>query len=132
MASAYDHWLEGDCGVSDEDAQEEMILTRADALEAEYRADAAKVAEADEWTAGTLESDHYSAVESALASLSEVEPADLPGSPQLRRVLELAKVHGEARRKQIRQMAEDDARDEFHSANDLADLMQTSAWEKAA
>lgn len=78
----------------------------AGALVAQWLDDPEKCAEADTWTDGTQDGDHYSAVESALADLHRVAPSDLLGSEVLKRLYRLAKVHGEARESRLMEMAE--------------------------
>lgn len=79
-------------------SREDAIAERVDELYEDYRADQAKVAEADEWLRGGMPHDHYDALASALADLGEVSAERLLGSDALARVLRLAAVHAEARR----------------------------------
>lgn len=88
---------------------------RVEELLAEFCKDPKKIVEADEWVAGGQSGDHYSDVERALADLHGVEPSDLSESDLLTRLYGLAKVHGEAREKKLREMAEQQACDEFDS-----------------
>lgn len=67
---------------------------------------AANTPEADDWCDGQFDGEHYSAVERALADLDGIPAGRLLGSAALEKVLRLAKVHGEARAKQLRQIAE--------------------------
>lgn len=67
---------------------------------------AANTPEADEWCDGQFDGEHYSAVERALADLDGIPADRLLGSAALEKVLRLAKVHGEARAEQLRQIAE--------------------------
>lgn len=67
---------------------------------------AAHTAEADEWSDGTFDGEHYSAVERALADLAEVPAEQLVGSDALAAVLRLAAIHGDARATQLREIAE--------------------------
>lgn len=92
MATAYDTWLEGDCGIDDaEEARDE----RAAELAQRYANDDAKRQEAAEWLAGEFSEQHYTDVELALLDLHGIDPADLLNSPILPRLYSLAKVvHG--------------------------------------
>lgn len=71
-----------------------------------FRADPAKVAEADEWNDGMQDGGHYTALEIALADLGEVPTDRLIGSDALASVLRLAKVHAKAREDRLWEMAE--------------------------
>ncbi len=77
-----------------------------DALLADDSWRAARVTEADEWCDGTFEGEHYSAVERALADLADVPAERLIGSDALATVLRLARVHADARERQLRVLAE--------------------------
>lgn len=66
----------------------------------------ANVEKADEWADGMQSGEHYTALEIAMADLSEVPAERLIGSDALATVLRLAAVHGEARKKYLREMAE--------------------------
>ena len=54
---------------------------------------------------GTFSPEHYTAVERALADLSEVPTDRLIGSDALAKVLRLAAIHGEARDRELRDLA---------------------------
>jgi hypothetical protein len=81
-----------------DDAIEELLCDNAWVL--------ANTAEADDWCDGQFDGEHYSAVERALADLDGIPADRLLGSAALETVLRLAKVHGEARAEQLRQIAE--------------------------
>ncbi|WCE04466.1 hypothetical protein [Pseudoxanthomonas sp. JBR18] len=126
MATAYDNWLEGACGVDDDaEAIGDLI--------ANFAADPEKVAEADELADGEQSGEHYSELERAMADLDGVEPADLLGSEVLTRLYRLAKVHGAARREKLQELAE--AAFETHreeSAEMRAEMRRDSRQEWAA
>ena len=84
----------------------EARAERMDQMVLDYMADADKVAEADDWIDGSQSGEHYSELERAMADLHAVHPSDLLGSDVLVRLYRLAKVHGEARKDQIRLMVE--------------------------
>lgn len=89
---------------------------RADAIDATlegYESDPAKVAEADEWCRGEQSQEHYNALESAMADLHEVAPADLIGSGVLTRLQALAAVHAASRAQRLRDMAEEAVEDDY-------------------
>lgn len=64
------------------------------------------IADADSWNDGMQDGEHYTALEVAMADLHSVQPADLLGSAVLERLYALAKVHGEARAKKVKELAE--------------------------
>ncbi|MCE7031766.1 hypothetical protein LY625_03895 [Lysobacter sp. GX 14042] len=105
MAHAYDTWLEGDLGINERD---QRFAEAADELATEWADDAEKCREADEFNDGTFSGEHYSALERAMADLDGYAPEKLIGSQALARLLELAKVHGEARRARLLHMAENE------------------------
>ena len=105
MASAYDTWLEGDCGF---DAREAAREERVTELVAEYAADPEKVKEADEWMYGDQSTEFYNDMESALADLAAVPADRLSGSDALARVLRAADIIRAARFARLRDMAEKD------------------------
>ncbi len=74
MPTAYDTWLEGNCGV-DEAAEARAEL--AAELAEQYRGNNEKLREAEQWIAGELDSEHYAAVNLALYRLHHTEPARL-------------------------------------------------------
>lgn len=61
-----------------------------------------------EWTAGSFDSEHYSAVSLALHALHRIEPDKLVGSDLLATLYRLAKVDHEAIEAQLQRMAEDE------------------------
>jgi hypothetical protein len=104
MATAYDTW-------KTYDAEGERAAERAEAIDAlvdEYRKDPKKLAEAEEWTAGTFDGSHYTAVSLALHALHRIEPDKLLGSDALANLYRLAKVDHEAIEAKLREMAEDE------------------------
>ncbi len=94
---------ENDCDCCDDDAD---LAKRIDALIEQYKTDPMQIARADGWTDGTQSDEHYSDLESAMADLHFIDPSDLLGSDVLVRLYQLARIHGEARLAQFREMAE--------------------------
>lgn len=84
----------------------EARAERMDQMVLDYMADTDKVAEADDWIDGTQSGEHYSELERAMADLHAVHPSDLLGSDVLARLYRLAKIHGEARKAQLREMVQ--------------------------
>jgi hypothetical protein len=74
-----------------------------------FRADPAKLAEAEEWIGGTFDCDHYSALTLALYDLHTTHPSHLIGSDLLTRLYRLAKVEAAAMDAKLMEMAEDAA-----------------------
>ena len=102
----------------------EVREERIDELAAQYAADPAMVAEADEWIRGEQSESHYDALESAMADLADTEPADLLGSEVLERLYRLARVHGATRRQQLREMAEEAiSREEYEAEQAQAEQL---------
>jgi antirestriction protein len=108
--SRYDAWRHGETGDNGthpgspnyDDRRERAI----DDLLRDNAWVAAHTAEADDWNDGSFDGEHYSAVERALADLDGIPADRLLGSAALESVLRLAKVHGEARKAQLRMLAE--------------------------
>jgi hypothetical protein len=101
MATAYDTW-------KTYDAEGERAAERGEAIDRlveEYRADPKKLREAESWTAGSFDGEHYTAVSLALHALHRIEPADLLGSDALANLYRLAKVDHEAIEAQLYEMA---------------------------
>lgn len=101
MATAYDTW-------KTYDAEGERAAERCEAIDRlvdEYRADPKKLREAESWTAGSFDGEHYTAVSLALHALHRIEPADLLGSDALANLYRLAKVDHEAIEAQLYEMA---------------------------
>lgn len=105
----------------------------AEVLES-LRSDPAKVREADEWMWGDQSGDHYNDVESALADLHSIEPADLLASDLLARLYQLAKVHGIAREERLLEMAQAEVERHEQADRDIAaDLIEMDqSWGRAA
>jgi hypothetical protein len=105
----------------------------AAALES-LRSDRAKVREADEWMWGCQEGEHYNEVESALADLHSIEPADLLASDLLTRLYQLAKLHGIAREERLIEMAQEEVERREQADREIAaDLIEMDrSWECAA
>lgn len=105
MATQYDTWLEGDCGVDEkEDAKAERIAKRA----AQYASDDAKRREAESWIAGQFDGEFYTALTLALYDLHITEPADLLGTQTLTNLYRLAKVVAGKMDAELERMAADD------------------------
>lgn len=104
MATAYDTW-------KTYDAEGERAAERGEAIDRlvdEYRADPKKLREAEEWTAGSFDESHYTAVSLALYALHSVDPDKLLGSDLLATLYRLAKVDHEAIEARLVEMAEDE------------------------
>ena len=69
------------------------------------RNDPAACREAEQWTAGTFDGDHYTDVTLALHQLHHTDPADLLGSDLLAQLYALAKVEADAIDAQLLDMA---------------------------
>ena len=103
MASAYDNWLEGNCGVNDaEEARRERVAERRDALVAERMADIEAVTDAlDELIGEDYDSDRV--VQGCVArflvraAAGEVDEAAAELFRDLRPVIK-ARIHDEAER----------------------------------
>lgn len=105
MNTSYDYWLEGDCGVDDRaEARAEAI----DAIAADYRADDAKLREAEDWIAGTFDGAHYTALTLALYRLHNTPPDRLAQTDILADLYRLARVEADAMDAALLDMAERD------------------------
>jgi benzoyl-CoA reductase/2-hydroxyglutaryl-CoA dehydratase subunit BcrC/BadD/HgdB len=74
-----------------------------------FRADPAKLAEAEEWIAGTFDGYHYAELTLAMYALAKTHPSHLIGSDVLTRLYRLAKVEEDAMDAKLMEMAEDAA-----------------------
>lgn len=110
--SALTHNAPGLYGPPDDD---DFVAERTEELLAEFRGNPSKVIEADENWSGTLDGDHYSEIESALADLHGIAADRLIGSDALVRVLRLAKACADARDAALRDMAHDAAESEVRA-----------------
>lgn len=108
MPTAYDTWLEGNCGV-DEAAEARAEL--AAELAEQYRCDADKLREAEQWIAGELDSEHYAAVNLALYRLHHTEPARLFDTDLLGELYKLAATVALRIEVKLYEMAEQDILD---------------------
>jgi hypothetical protein len=102
MATPYDEW-------KTTDHEGERAMDRAEAIDEiveEYRDDLNKLAEAEEWIAGSLDCSHYSAVSLALYALHGRSPESLVGSDVLATLYRLAKVDHDAIEARLLEMAE--------------------------
>jgi hypothetical protein len=104
MATPYDNWLTHDTEGERAMEREEAI----DKLVTQYRANPAKLREAESWTAGTFDGEHYTAVSLALYALHNIEPDKLLGSDALADLYRLARVDHDALESKLRDMAEDE------------------------
>ena len=112
MASAYDNWLEGDCGVNDSaEAHSEAVEAKIE----ELRADPKAMAEADLALSGSLSEHFYDNIEGWLATIGDMLPPsgrvygdDLGKLPQhvVARLAEAARIASAARMTVLRDMAE--------------------------
>ena len=133
MATAYDNWLEGNCGVDD---AEEARAERIEELLAEYAEDDAKLREAEEWIAGSFDGSHYTALSLALFGLHKTSPDKLIGSGVLQKLYELAKVEHAAMRARLVEMAEEQVSADEESAEiargeAIADARELACWGEA-
>ena len=105
MPTAYDHFIEGDCGL---DEAAEFRAESIAALADEYESDDDKLRAAEEWVSGTHDGSHYTDLTLALFDLHLTDPDKLMASGLLPRLYALAKVEYLAMRKQLEQMAAED------------------------
>ena len=105
MATAYDHFIEGNCGINDAD---QRIAEASEELADQYRDNVEKCREAEGWVAGTFDGDHYSAVTLALHQLHHTDPSELMGSQLLTTLYRLAKVEAAAMDAKLLEMATED------------------------
>lgn len=78
------------------EAREDARAERIEALHNEYRNNANRLAEAEEWVAGSFPPSHYSDLSLALYELHNTHPDNLLGSDLLARLYRLAKVDHDA------------------------------------
>lgn len=105
MATQYDTWLEGDCGVDEkEDAKAERIAKRA----ARYASDDAKRREAEEWIAGGFDGEFYTDLMLALYDLHTTDPVELLGTQTLTNLYRLAETVADKMDAELERMAADD------------------------
>jgi len=98
--AAQQNW---DNASEDEDRPE--VDEAAEALAIVLRNDPAACREAEQWTAGMFDGEHYTDVTLALHRLHHTNPADLLGSDLLAQLYALAKVEAAAIDKQLLDMA---------------------------
>ncbi|HHW4673875.1 MAG TPA: hypothetical protein ACQGQW_01535, partial [Xylella fastidiosa subsp. pauca] len=106
-----------------EDDAEEYFAERVDARVLDYLSDPEKIAEADEWVAGTLSAAHYKEMEIVLADLHAFPSHQLIGSDVLTRLYALAEVQGGARLRQLHLLAEEDVKEEMHQESECFHAM---------
>ena len=105
MATAYDHFIEGNCGINEAD---ERIAEASEELADQYRNNPEKCREAEEWVGGTLGDGHYSALTLALHQLHHTDPSALVGSDLLTTLYRLAAVEAAAMDAKLLELATDD------------------------
>lgn len=110
--------------------RDEWIDMRADALFAEYLHDDEKIAEARESVGGTFDEPFYPELEAALDRLHGTESESLLGSDVLVDLYRMARTFRTARDARLKEMAEDDAEDEWIQAG--YDKGEELAWDRAA
>jgi len=119
MPTAYDTWLEGNCGV-DEAAEARAEL--AAELAEQYRGNGEKLREAEQWIAGELGSEHCAAVNLALYRLHHTEPARLFDTDLLGELYRLAATVALRIEVKLYEMAEQDVLDaEIQAEADAAE-----------
>jgi|GEM_PF-4615499 len=119
MPTAYDTWLEGNCGV-DEAAEARAEL--AAELAEQYRGNDEKLREAEQWIAGELDSEHYAEVNLALYRLHHTEPARLFDTDLLGELYRLAATVALRIEVKLYEMAEQDVLDaEIQAEADAAE-----------
>lgn len=105
MPTAYDTWLEGDCGVDEkEEAKAEAIAE----LAAEYATDPEKLEQAEAWVCMDFEADYWTDVTLALYDLHTTDPSSLLGSDLLTKLYRLAKVVAAKMDAELERMAADE------------------------
>lgn len=110
------------------DDREDWIDMRADALFAEYKDDPEKIAEAREYVAGTFDDPFYPELEAALDRLHDTDSDSLPGSDVLTDLYRKAAIYRAARDEHLKDMAEQDAEDEWEQA--AYDNAEARAWDR--
>ena len=100
----------------------------------DYRANPAKVREADEAWSGTLDGETYAEIESTLADLNEIEPTDLlRGAVNLdfiTRIYRLARICANARTAELHKLIESD--EDARELDRLDQLTERAVMERAA
>ncbi|ALR10094.2 hypothetical protein [Xylella fastidiosa] len=94
-----------------EDDFKEYFAERVDERVHEYLNNPDKLAEADEWAADILSTEHYKAMGSALADLYTFPSDQLIGSDVLTRLYALAEVQERVRLEQLQLLAEEDVKE---------------------
>ena len=107
----------------------EALAERIDALIEQYRANPAKVAEADQWMSGTLSEDAYAGIESMFADIGDRIPptgmvlgSDLESLPQpvIDKIAAVAREASASRSVYLRDLAEAAANSESRFAPEAA------------
>ena len=93
------------------DESADILGARIDALARDYRSDPNKLAEAEEWIAGTFDGSHYTEVTLALYALHHGDASKLMGSDVLATLYRLAKVEAMAIDAQLEEMARREVED---------------------
>ncbi|ALR01471.1 hypothetical protein [Xylella fastidiosa] len=107
-----------------EDDFKEYFAERVDARVHEYLNNPDKLAEADEWAADILSTEHYEAMGSALADLHAFPSDQLIGSDILTRLYALAEVQGRLRLEQLHLLAEEDVKEEVRQEAECFNAMR--------
>ena len=119
MPTAYDTWLEGNCGV---DEAAELRVELVEALAEQYRGNDEKLREAEQWIAGELDGEHYAAVNLALHRLHYTDPARLMDTDLLAELYQLAATVAARVDAQLYEMADQDILDaEIQAEADAAE-----------
>lgn len=104
MGTAYDTWLEGDCGVdSSQQGRDEAIYELAN----EYQEIDEKMREAQDFVWNGYDQPHYVDVDLVLFDLHTTDPDKLLDSAVLPKLYALAKTVHMAIRERLEQMAEE-------------------------
>ncbi|KXB17743.1 hypothetical protein [Xylella fastidiosa] len=107
-----------------EDDFKEYFAERVDARVHEYLNNPDKLAEADEWAADILSTEHYKAMGSALADLYTFPSEQLIGSDILNRLYALAEVQGRVRLEQLQLLAEEDVEEDMRQEAECVNAMR--------
>ncbi|ALR04351.1 hypothetical protein XFPR_07065 [Xylella fastidiosa] len=106
-----------------EDDFKEYFAERVDARVHEYLNNPDKRAEADEWAADILSTEHYKTMGSALADLYTFPSDQLIGSDVLTRLYALAEVQERVRLEQLQLLAEEDVKEDMRQEAECVNAM---------
>lgn len=96
----------------------------------DYRANPAKVREADEAWAGTLDGETYAEIEQTLADLHDATVDGLIGSDAFARILRLARICANARTAELHKLIEAD--EDARELDRLDQITDRAVMERAA